>query len=247
MNTTESFRSLNAWLAGSPSLNLLFLFLAVTSLLASIYFFAKSQREKKPVYMMKEFLLIKDSVSAVPGLSISFDGKKIPNLSLTKVAIWNRGRETINRGDIASADRLRLDLKSEGLILGSNIAFVRRSVNDVTLESAETSVLINFDFLDHLDGAVIDVYHSGKGTLSISGTLKGAIGIRKAVIGENELPDRLLGGFITWIVRDKSVTTRKILFVLTAPLLLLLFVPLTIVEAVIQFFNVVPREYKFLD
>jgi hypothetical protein len=238
-----SFEKINLWLTGSASLNLLFLTLAIVSLLVSIYFYVKSKREKLPVYIVRKYPLIEDKVAAVSGLNISFNGLEISNLNLTKIAVWNNGRDTIHRTDIASADRLRIALVGGGVVLGAKCSFVSKEVNCINLSVEKDLVFIDFDFLDYSDGAVIDLYHSGKGDIKLKGTLKGVTAIKKAVLEEDELLDRFLAPIINLIPKPKNRILRALLLVVVFIITFPIGGPLVIIEAVVRRLQAVPKEY----
>lgn len=242
--------SLNQWLAGSPSLNLVFLLLSLGSLLVSFYLFMKGRREKCPVYLTRTFSLVQNKVAAIRGLTLQFEGRVIESISLSKVALWNKGRETINREDIVRADPLRLELVSGDFkprILGASVSFSRRAVNGVVVEVSDDglSVEIKFDYLDYLDGVVIDVYHNGARGVCIRGTIKGVSYLRSARIEENSLLSNYLDPVINPVraIANGSVL-GKFLFVALIVILLPLLIPLSWIESAIRLFQRVPGEFE---
>src|SRR5258706_5309667 len=109
------------WLNRNPWLNLAFLALAFTSIITSIVLYLKSKKEKRPFFQCRTFRLVEDSLAKMEAVEILYKGQPVQNLSLTKVAVWNGGTETINSSDIAPTDVLRLCVQSPVKLLGSEI------------------------------------------------------------------------------------------------------------------------------
>ena len=247
MKLSETIAAMNGWLAGSPSLNLVSLALAVVGIFASIYFYVKSRKEKTPVYLARTFPLIQDSVATVEGLSIRFGEKPISDLSLTRMAIWNKGRQTILGTDVARNDALRIEFKEGVQILGVKVSFERRPVAAVTARIEKNVVLISFDFLDFLDGAVFDLYHTGKGTAVVAGTIMGVPKIAGAKLEENSLLNRFVGPLIGRLPRPNHPFAFVSMFIVIFLVLMPVAVPLIIVETIVGFFQVVPKEYRLSE
>lgn len=244
----SSFKnSVSALFAGSPWLNLLFLVVGLVSFVASIYFYIASRKDKLPVYVVKVFRLIKNNVGAIENLALRYQDKPIRSLSVGKVALWNRGRETINRVDIANADRLRVALAGNGEVLAAKISFVRRGVNNISLSTESNAVYVEFDFLDNLDGCVLDVYFTGESSLTVRGTIKGASGIKQAQLDSDYLVDRFILPIIEKIPLPQRPFKRKIVAFLVVVVLLPIFLPLAMTGQIIVLFRRVPREYSLSE
>ena len=72
------------------------------------YFFKKSQRVRKSYYHKKSFNLIDESLSELPNLEFSYKSKNVNNLTVTKIAIWNSGNETIDKNHLIESDPVRI-------------------------------------------------------------------------------------------------------------------------------------------
>lgn len=246
MSLKEALDAVNAWLTGSPSLNFLFLLLAIGSLAASIYFFRKSRKEKAPVFLIKTFPLIKDNIAAVEGLHITINDQPIKTLSLARVAFWNKGRDTINAEDIAQSDKLRIELMGDGKIVGSKISFVRKSANSISTTTEGNKIMISFDFLDHLDGCVVDLYHTGsqQAKVIVKGTIKGAAAITKGMLEETFLLERFLDPIFDHLPKPQgsSILVKAAIVVLIV-ILLPVILPLTAIGILVELFQTVPKDY----
>ena len=69
-------------------------------------------------------------------------------------------------------------VKGEHKILDASVLFRKNDANQFSIEPCddEMCVLVRFDYLDHNEGGVIQVLHTGKGSsdIEVCGTIKGA-------------------------------------------------------------------------
>jgi len=164
------------WLEGGPAFNLWSLTIAITGLLLTVfglYLAFNSRREKRPLYLTNSFEVLSKE-RKVDGLEVTLSGLSIPSLTITRVALWNAGRETINRTDILAVDPLRIVSSTAAKILGAKLSHVQRHVNDVQIEVRDECVLVTADFLDFKDGCIVDIYHVESTAFKVVGTLKGS-------------------------------------------------------------------------
>ena len=176
-------KNLIEFFSGNPWLNILFLFLAIISIFLAFVFYYKSLRLKKPVYSSQTNRLINSNLSTLKNIEIKYIGEIIENLSVTKIAIWNSGKESIKNSDIASTDPLIIIAK-KGLLIYDYDIVIQKAVNNISLlRSNENTIKLDFEFLDFNDGIVVNIYHSGKDSddIEIKGTLIGANKITKGV------------------------------------------------------------------
>lgn len=170
--------------------------LTLISLIYAVYITRRSKREKELVYDVLEPAPIADAISKQSGYSIKIIYEKPNKLSETVESVFvqylrftNFGRVPIKRGDSAVNDPIRVEVKGSR-VLDIAVASVTREVCDITLgdarhEDGRTVANINFDFLDYLDGGLIQIVtDSPDPTASLHGTVIGMPeGIRK---GEKE-------------------------------------------------------------
>ena len=95
MHSLQKFFENNLWL------NIIFLALAILSIILAFYFYFKSQKEKRPVFNSKTISLFNASPILANKLEIRYNGSVVNNLVLTRIAFWNAGRESIRSKDIA--------------------------------------------------------------------------------------------------------------------------------------------------
>lgn len=139
----ETFDLIN----NTGKLNIVFLLLAIISIILAIYFYIKSKKEKKPVYSLKTTQLINDNVSSIEKLEIFFAGNTLENLSLTKFAFWNAGRETIKETDIVNADPIKI-FTSKGFIIYDYKIEIQDQRNNIKInQEKDSSLILSFDYL----------------------------------------------------------------------------------------------------
>jgi hypothetical protein len=74
--------------------------------------------------------------------------QRVDNLALSKVAIWNRGKDTINAEDVAPIDPLRITIGEEHRLLSAEITFRTTGANnssiDLRVDKREESISTTF-------------------------------------------------------------------------------------------------------
>lgn len=119
----------------------------------------------------------------IDGLRIKYQNKSINNLSVGRIALWNKGRETIRKEDIAENNRLRIITLNDTKILEAKIIFQKNKANNFSLVQSKKNNEINikFDFFDIGEGIIIQVFHTGKNKsdIDLGGFIKGSGEIKK--------------------------------------------------------------------
>lgn len=165
-----------------PYNNLIALGIGSIGIFLAIIFYFKALKNKKPVYAIRSFNIIKDFVSGIEKLEILFSGQKIQNLTASKIIFFNKGKETINGADISSADPLRIEVGNNIKILSFSVLESKPANNFLlTLEEDGSSVLVNFDYIDFEEGVLFKILHTGKSSsdLKFVGSMKGAKSLKK--------------------------------------------------------------------
>ena len=206
--SNEIFNQIYDAFKGNPIFNLISLLLAIGGIILTIYYYIKSKKNKIPTYIVRTVNLVKEKIQKIDIVEILYSGNKVNNLSITKVAIWNDGKDTIDSRDIAQNDLLRVTIKSEFEILDSSVLFHKNLSNDFQLIPSidKKSVIIKFDFFDFEEGIVLQIFHTGNSSddISVEGKVKSA----KKII-RKEFTDSLLPSFSWWKSKDKSQISRK--------------------------------------
>jgi len=181
------WQSLKDFIAANPELiNLVSIALGIAGVLLAVYFYKQSKPIRQLSFACRTFRIISDKCQRVPGLGVAYEGKDIPSLSITKLAVWNAGTEALRAQDIPSSDPLVIAVRGSKVHLlkvavievthTANAASVQFSVND-----GNEPAKLTFEYLNPGDGLLVDVVHTGTGTddIELRGSLVGAL-INKA-------------------------------------------------------------------
>jgi hypothetical protein len=241
------------WLNHNSWLNLLFLILAVLSIITSLVLYIRSKKEKSPYLNLRTFQLVEDRLNKIDAVEILYKSQKINNLALTKFALWNKGRDTINIDDVAPKDPLRLVVSTEYQLLGAEIIYIKTQANNfsITPDLEKGEIQINFDYFHMNEGIVIQIYHTGKSNddIALHGTIKGVARIEHFKPGEDYLTDSFLDRLFSFLptIKVKSMVTRIVvfilMFILLLPIILPIGFPLFIIDMIMKPLRRAPREY----
>lgn len=164
------------------------LILTTAGLLLAVVLFIRSRERPRPRYQHGGVILVDENIPS--DLSISFKGETVPRVMLSRLVVWNDGRATLDGGDVADRDPLRIEV-ADGVVLHAEVETRTRDVNGVAVsfDDGAPSLLLEFDFLDPQDGAVISVLHTGPHwyAIRVAGTIKG-IGKGIEYAGRMETP-----------------------------------------------------------
>lgn len=156
--------------------------LAVLGIAMSVYFYFKSRRRKIPVYRSRTTRIIRSSVNKIDSLEVLYNKKRLNALTITKVAFWNAGKETISSTDISLYDKLRLEIGEGFEFLSCDVVTQTKIANNFrcSIEEDKKTILIEFDYLDYDEGAVLKIRHTGStnADIVINGSIKGVSAIQ---------------------------------------------------------------------
>lgn len=168
------------WLKGissSPFITVASFVLAIFGIVLAVFFYIRSRRNKEPVYTKKSFNIIQDFSSKLTDLAIKYKNESVNNLTITKIAFWNDGRDTINMVDVAEADPLRISITDDSKILSAEVIYSGNPANRFRISDIkENSVKLLFDYIDKNEGGIIQIIHTGKSSknIDVKGIIKGA-------------------------------------------------------------------------
>lgn len=148
--------------------------LGLIGLPLAIYIYVIGKRRSELSYQLREFSVVGGLSAKFPDeLIIHFNNIKVDKITSTELVIWNSGNTTINGYDIVEIDPLRLKC-NEGSILKIEILRSTRNVIFPNFTLKENEYRVGFDYLDHNDGFVAQIIHSGpKKNIKIIGSIKG--------------------------------------------------------------------------
>ena len=180
----------------------------IVSLVTGYIFYRRGLRTKEPCYSIKTETLIAGYSAKFKDLTIHYKDKEIENLSVSKIAFWNNGSETINLDDIAPKAPLLIVVDKEAEILDAKVLEQTNLSSDFSLHLLDNGkyAQILFDFIDKRQGAVFQVIHTGTypdTNLTIWGHIKGAEGISRKLTEKTPL--------VGWIMTSFSLSMLWIL------------------------------------
>jgi len=213
-------------LSKNPWLIVLSAIITFASLIVAIIFYYRGRKVKKAKTAIRSINLFKEAADKIDGLEITYSKTPVSNLTITKLAIWNDGNETINGNDIAPADPLLIKIKGDYIILETKLIYTKNESNVLALHEIENGkqIAVTLDYLDKNDGGVIQILHTGYSSSDIefTGTIKGVgkINAKKSKIKMNFMKKF---PFPTSRYRaNKIVGFTAIVFAIISPLLLLI-------------------------
>jgi len=173
-------------LASTPWVTLGSFALAFFGILLAIIFYFRSQKNKTPCYEEASNTIIEGLHKSLDGLEIHYKGNIQERITVTKVAFWNDGKETIDKSDTVEKDPLRIELPNSIEVLDIQVIDVSSNSNSVSIKNAivtkdKTTYTLDFEYLDNNDYFVIQIIHNGSSQeeLGIEGKIKGVKRIEK--------------------------------------------------------------------
>lgn len=217
--------------------------IGVLSLVVSYVFYRKSLRLKEPCWWITNTFLVRDYSATLPDLEVRYGKEAIKNLTISRIMFWNKGRDTIERSDIAPSDPVRVAVFGDATVLSSGMIASNYEANQckIALSPDRRAVNIEFDFLDDGNGVVMEVIHTGTSASSIgvTGTVKGVGTPVRRRVGQGRTTSSLVQGwsFLGIVVALMMVGTGRELLVRGSADLVL--VVLTLVAVIMLIVGVV--------
>ena len=152
----------------------------------SFLFYWLGKKERKPKFAVRSYTVIQKAKEMTPGLTVHFGGhgEDLSNFTISRIAIWNRGKETIRRDDVPRLDPLRVLALEETKLLSAEVIYSSNVANQFScsINKDKTVLNVSFEYFEWNEGMVIQVAHSGIGShsLDVKGKIKGAGEIRVA-------------------------------------------------------------------
>ena len=115
----QAFWSHITLFAQSPVFSVASFVLAVVGVILTIHFYRKGRRYKALSYTVRSDRLIEKLSDRFSKLKIIFGDEEIEALTVTRVALWNSGSESIRGEDIAKSDPLRIELAEATKLLNT--------------------------------------------------------------------------------------------------------------------------------
>jgi hypothetical protein len=157
----------------------------IIGIILSLFLYNKSKRSKSLKYVIRTNNLFKDHTSKLTGLEVKYKTESVKDLSVSKLMFWNSGKVTIEGKDNTEAEPLAICMDGDAKILEASIIKENNSASRIELfENEQNSYTLKFDYLDGLDGAVINIVHTGLDSegITLKGKIKGIKKIKKSSI-----------------------------------------------------------------
>jgi len=151
--------------------------IAIISVILMVVFYLRGKRVRKPTYFIKSNNLVTGFSKKLDKLQLLYGKTSIENLTVSKIAFWNGGAETIEASNIVEADPLRIEAGDDCDILDAYIIQENNKANKFQIELVNSKLVkILFDYLEKREGGVIQVIHTGKEStdIKLEGLVKGA-------------------------------------------------------------------------
>ncbi|MBA7680695.1 hypothetical protein ES703_89016 [subsurface metagenome] len=151
-------------------------------------------RRKKPVWAYNTTKIIGLGTNPPPELKLAFNGRPVNEVYRTTFILFNQGREAVRKEDVYKKATIRFkgaEILREPTIKATSKDAIKFSAKRV-VKSGENSIELGFKYLDHEDGAVVEVIHTANEDVFCEADIVGAKEIVN--IGEFETSHhRLLG------------------------------------------------------
>jgi hypothetical protein len=209
--------------------NIISLLFGLIGIILAVIFYYKSRKIKRPVYTLSSFNLFNSELKKIENLEVKYLGKTIKNLTATKFIFWNAGKGTIDRNDIPEMSRLSIKTKGDVILYGAEVIYATDNTNQVQLLRKEhgNEIIIDFEYLDYYQGAIIKILHSGDSSvdLEILGKVKGVGNFKISEINPVEEPiaNRIMLSIFTIVLFIGGIFAKKISWKIVLISLALLF------------------------
>ncbi|HBB02752.1 MAG: hypothetical protein US89_C0009G0066 [Candidatus Peregrinibacteria bacterium GW2011_GWF2_38_29] len=189
--------------------------IGIIGIIIGIIFYIKSKKEKLPFYYLENCHVLQE-IEKIQKIQINYDRKRIENLTITKLVIWNNGKETIQKTDIAKNNPLRITANNNAKILYAKILYQDNVNNNFQLQQKNNEIYINFDYFDNEEGAIIEIHHTGikKEDLIINGAFKGVKKLSNIRSSESKI--KTLNNFLG--ISNKKYKRMAFLAFMTPPI-----------------------------
>lgn len=157
------------WQLTQMILTVVFGIVAIISIIVAI----RGARRKKPRWAYHTSHIIGREAEAPLELKLLFGSKEVSDVFKTTIVFMNMGNDVINRSDVAEMITIHFgeaEIFKEPAVRATReaIGFSARLVDN----EEENVVQLDFNWLGHHDGAVIEVWHNKETSINCSGEVK---------------------------------------------------------------------------
>jgi len=145
---------------------------AVISGIAAIVLGLRAIRKKKPVWAYITSKIIGLDTDAPAELKLSFNDKPVRDAYRTIFIFFNKGRESIRENDVV--EDIAIHFKGADILQQPVILKPSKEAIKFSAKQGDKAIELSFRYLDHNDGAVVEVLHTKSQDITCSGTIIGA-------------------------------------------------------------------------
>ncbi|MBZ5551141.1 MAG: hypothetical protein LAO21_00365 [Acidobacteriia bacterium] len=110
----------------------------------AVVFYRRTRRTKTLSFAHRSVSIFRNNTPLISKLQVTYEGKATKTLTLTHLAFWNSGNETIRNIDFVENDALRI-LIGEGEILDAELLCETHKGNMIVVsEPSDSSVALSF-------------------------------------------------------------------------------------------------------
>ena len=194
--------SIKGFTAQNPELiNLISLAIGFAGISLAIVFYKRTKAVKRLAFASRTFRVISERHANVAGLVVNFEGRVVPALTVTRLAAWNAGTETLRSNDFPSSDPLHFVQKNNVEIIKTKLLETSRDAIQAALISNPNTRIgdtVSLAFLDPGDGFLVEVTHTGTNVddVVIGGSLMGGRIVRTAADPEYTVVSAPMAGIV---------------------------------------------------
>lgn len=174
---------------GDPWVGFIGTLFGVLGIIASVVFYFRTRRYQQPAYYKSSIRWYDGANVPHKDIKLTFRGKTIPRFTITHLAFWNAGNQTIRERDFAPASPLGLEIPEGVEVFDVRITAVTAEEIRASLDSPEAieagdkkKIPVHFDYLDGNDGFSVQLIHDANSASGIkfSGKLPGVSGFKSS-------------------------------------------------------------------
>lgn len=126
------------------------------------------------INFLLRFIYDKSKILCYTMLNVKSENKiaGFPYATITKIALWNAGNQTINESDVVPSKPIELTLPKGASLINAQVLLERHKENNFRLKTI-SNIIVNFDYIDEKEGIIIEVIHTGSSNLKVEGKIKG--------------------------------------------------------------------------
>jgi hypothetical protein len=136
-------------------------------LVGAVVYFVVEQKEIEPRYAISTPEMIAEATADAPRLKLLWDNEEVHNVYTLKIAIWNAGREYLDKNSISATDPIRVMIPPNVQILYAD--FIRTSRENLDLDATDLSStgtkaiqieIVGDEALERNDGGVLKILYT---------------------------------------------------------------------------------------